>query len=161
MEEGLGEFEGRGEMEEGEEDLVRLKIVVFTRQGFLHLADHLGPGIDLGSGRGNFRARLGVGLIANPGAASRPLLDEDLMSFGDDGLDPCRDHRHPMLLVLNLLRHPNNHLWPSDDTAPTILPKGSDLKRSKSPSRIFTKVQFSPVSSVTFKHHSLAASVLA
>src|SRR5262245_55832159 len=134
-------------MQIGEENLSGSELLALRRERLLDLHDQLAARIDLigvGHDLGPDRAVMGIG---DAGSYSCALFDEDLVTVAGE-LAHRRGHQtHPILAVLDFLRHADQHFCDSECHSP---PRSRNRMRGRK-----FYVSSSPVA--TTAHSSLAS----
>ncbi len=109
VDEGAGQRLIGGEVEIGEHHLAGPQQRPLGRLRLLDLDDQLGLGPDLGGLGHDRRAGRLVLSVGDPTALPRPGLDQDRVARVAQLLDADREHRHSVLVRLDLLGHSDDH----------------------------------------------------
>src|SRR5258708_26847333 len=96
-------------MEIGEENEAFAKVPVLLLDGLLDLDDHLGETPDVMGRAYDLCARCLILVVGHGGECACLLLDENLMSGFDQGLDASWGYAYTALVILHFPGHTDNH----------------------------------------------------
>ena len=102
LEHGVGQLAVGGKMEIGEEQLTFPDERILGRDGFLHLDDHLSPGIHVVDGGKDGGADLGVVVVGKATALAGSMLYTHFVTVTNQFGHACRGHAYAVLTLLNL-----------------------------------------------------------